>query len=427
MSEVYIERTAVNMENGFAEKITPDVPLAEGLDVAAFGDDPMFVTLPIAQIGAVSKNGYRYAEAVVRGLVTQINQQKPEGHWGHVPAEKRDTHYQPPAVRWVGALMDEGGVVWAKAFPITPEAREHFRIAQAAHAPIGTSLYGVATIEGEEVVALDLESIDLADAARVGIAEAVAAPVITAEMVDATGSKPMAMEGKSLMNEAGGEDMFVGDGPVPSQKRATRPDESAVSLPELSPQPASAGFPISSLAGGFEPLATPDTNAPTIRQLLMEQSSLLRQTGVTIEADTDTADIVRGLIAQLAHLHAQNLLSQIQAIITETVKLPPLRAVIAEMMGVPAQGADSEPFIQRWRGVIAEMGAAENPDLLREAVRTQVVELMGKPSVQVVARALVSELAGPSVVVGSQGRPSHATHTWDTPEKRAEVRSRFGF
>ncbi|MBZ0316718.1 MAG: hypothetical protein K8L91_09885, partial [Anaerolineae bacterium] len=163
-----------------------------------------------------------------------------------------------------------------------------------------------------------------------------------------------------------------------------------------------------------------------IRQLLMEQSSLLRQSGVTIEADTDTADIVRGLIAQLAHLHAENLLSQIQAIITETVKLPPLRAVIAEMMGVPEPGADSAPFIQRWRGVIAEMGAAANPDLLREAVRAQVVELMGKPSVQVVARALVSELAGPSVIVGSQGRPS-TPHTWDTPEKRAEVRSRFGF
>lgn len=412
------------MESEIMAKITPDVPLAEGLDVAAFGDDPMFVTLPIAQMGAVSKNGYRYAEAVVRGLVAQINQQKPEGHWGHVPAEKRDTHYQPPAVRWVGALLDANGVVWAKAFPITPEAREHFRIAQAAQAPIGTSLYGVATIEGEEVIALDLESIDLADAARVGIAEAVAAPVITAEMNDARGSKPPAMGVKSLMNETGGEDTLVGDGPVPPQKRATRPYESAVALAELSSQPASAGLPISRLAGGFEPLAT---DTPTIRQLLMEQSSLLRQSGVTIEADTDTADIVRGLIAQLALLHAENLLAQIQGIIAETVKLPPLRAVIAEMMGVPEQGGDVAPFVQRWRGVIAEMGAAENPDGLREAVRAQVVELMGRPSVQVVARALVSELAGPSVMVGSQPRPSATPHTWDTPEKRAEVRSRFGF
>ncbi len=391
MSEAYIERTAIHMavENGSIEKIIPDVPLAEGLDAAAFGDDPMFVTLPIAQIGAVSKNGYRYSEGVVQGLVAQINQQKPEGHWGHVPAEKRDTHYQPPAVRWVGALMDEGGVVWAKAFPITPEAREHFRIAQAAQAPIGTSLYGVATIEGEEVVALDLESIDLADAARVGIAEAVAAPVITSEMVDAIPTpNPSPLSGEGLQRA-----LFT---PPRQMERGT---------------------------GG-------EVDSPTIRRILMEQSSLLRQSGVTIEADTDTADIVRGLIAQLAHLHAANLLAQIQAIITETVKLPPLRAVIAEMMGVPEPGGNPEPFIHRWRGVIAEMGAADNPDLLREAVRAQVVELMGKPSVQVVARALVSELAGPSVVVGSQGRPSHvtpATHTWDTPEKRAAVRSRFGF
>ncbi len=379
------------MESESMAKITPDVPLAEGLDVAAFGDDPMFVTLPIAQMGAVSKNGYRYAESVVRGLVAQINQQKPEGHWGHVPAEKRDTHYQPPAVRWVGAMLDADGVVWAKAFPITPEAREHFRIAQAAQAPIGTSLYGVATIEGEEVIALDLESIDLADAARVGIAEAVAAPVITAEMNDAIPTpNPSPLSGEGLKRDI-------------------------LTPPRYSVERGPGG-----------------EDSPTIRQLLMEQSSLLRQSGVNIEADT--ADIVRGLIAQLAQLHAENLLAQIQGIIAETVKLPPLRAVIAEMMGVPEQGGDSGAFVQRWRGVIAEMGAAENPDGLREAVRAQVVELMGRPSVQVVARALVSELAGPSVMVGvkhphplAPSPLSREGERWDTPEKRAEVRSRFGF
>jgi len=72
-------------------KNLPDVPLAAGLDVAAFGDDPLFVTLPVAQIGAVSRNGYRYAEGAVRGLVEQINAKKPEGRWGHVRPEDRET------------------------------------------------------------------------------------------------------------------------------------------------------------------------------------------------------------------------------------------------------------------------------------------------------------------------------------------------
>lgn len=367
-------------------KMTPDVPLADGLDVAAFGDDPMFVTLPIAQMGAVSKNGYRYSTAVVHSLVEQINQQKPEGHWGHVPMEARATHYQAPAVRWVGALLDAAGVVWAKAIAITPEAREHFRVAQAAQAPIGTSLYGVATMEGDEVIGLALESIDLADAARVGVAEAVAAPVITAEMTSATGSKPMAMDGQSLMNEAGDN----------------------------------------------APVVTNDPDAQAVRRVVMEQAGLLRQAGIEIGVDTSTEVIVRGLITQVAQLHAQQLLAQIQAIITETVKLAPLRTVIAEMMGVPqsGQGTEAQLFVNRWRGVIAEMGAAENPELLHEAVRGQVIELMGRPHVQAVARALVSELMGPSVMVGANLTPRSQQargREWDTPEKRAEVRSRFGF
>lgn len=159
----------------------PEIPLPKDIDKSAFGESPMFVTLPIAKVGK-SRNGYEYTPHAIQRIAEQINANRNEGRWGHLKAENRATEYKPPAVRWLAATVADDGTLWAKCVPIQEQAREHFRVAKASNASVGISVYGVGTFKGGQVVDFDLESVDLGDPARVGIKDASARPHITSEM-----------------------------------------------------------------------------------------------------------------------------------------------------------------------------------------------------------------------------------------------------
>lgn len=165
----------------------PAVPPAPPIDLAALtaGDaDPLFVTLPVAQVGAVSQNGRRYDRAAVEAIVRAIQAGGVDGIKGHLRDDERGHRYDLPSLYWVGATLDEDGIAWAKAYipPREADLREHVRLAKASNAPLGTSLYGTANLAPDGTVRdLRLESIDLAHPARVGVPEAVALPHITRE------------------------------------------------------------------------------------------------------------------------------------------------------------------------------------------------------------------------------------------------------
>lgn len=161
----------------------PDIPLPADIDTSAFGESPMFVTLPIAKVGK-SRNGYEYTLHAIERIAEQINVNRNEGRWGHLKAENRASEYKPPAVRWLAATVSNDGTLWAKCVPVQEQAKEHFRVAKAANAAVGVSIYGVGTFLKGQVVDFDLESVDLGDPARVGLKDAVARPHITAEMTD---------------------------------------------------------------------------------------------------------------------------------------------------------------------------------------------------------------------------------------------------
>jgi hypothetical protein len=169
----------------------PAIPLPEDISIEDFGADPMFVTLPIMPVGARSRNERTYTRPAVEAIVRQVNENRPSGFWGHLPVEEYSTRYDVPAVRWLAAEIVDN-VAWGKLVAITTEAKEHFRTAKAANARVGTSIYAWGEMEGESVLTLDLESIDLADPARVGILDAVSVPHLTAEMTETTGEADMA-------------------------------------------------------------------------------------------------------------------------------------------------------------------------------------------------------------------------------------------
>jgi DNA-binding transcriptional MerR regulator len=144
----------------------------------------MFVTLPIGKVGITSRNGNTYGRPAIEQLVQQVNSKRVEGRWGHLSADEIGTRYEPPAVRWLAAVLDANGVAWGKAVPLTREAVRHFEMADATGARVGTSIFGLEPRKGEagEIESYRLVTIDLANAERVGVPLTAAQPHITTEM-----------------------------------------------------------------------------------------------------------------------------------------------------------------------------------------------------------------------------------------------------
>jgi len=191
MTKIQLHEAAETVEDRVRVTVTcisemrgsyPEIALPEDIDREALGDEAFFVTLPIGQAGAKSRNQRTYSRAAVEQMVAQINQQRPEGMWGHLKAEETQTRYDPPAIRWLAAMMDADGIAWGKGLPLTEATREYYRLAKATNARVGTSLVAWAQMDGSEVVALELAAVDLADPARVGVPVTAARAMLSKEM-----------------------------------------------------------------------------------------------------------------------------------------------------------------------------------------------------------------------------------------------------
>lgn len=164
----------------------PSIELPEGIDLVALeeiaGRKPVFVTLPIGQAGARSNNNRTYSRAAVEQMVEQINDQRPYGGWGHMTEEELATDFDPPAVQWLAATMDENGVAWGKFIALNKETGDYYLTAKALGSKVATSLVAFAEMVRDTVISLELKLIDIADPARIGVPMTVAAPLIANEM-----------------------------------------------------------------------------------------------------------------------------------------------------------------------------------------------------------------------------------------------------
>lgn len=184
MPETVKELTVGELRGSF-----PDVPIADGVnmdELRAMDPDPVFLTLPIVpSVGAVSKNGLLYDEALVNSIETQINSKRPGGRFGHLREDERDTAFPIPDSMWLGAKR-EGNTLWAKAY-VHGAAREHVKRLKAVGGSIATSIYGKGQYEPTDkkgvrrLINFDLESLDFAPPERAALGYA-AAPIVTSEM-----------------------------------------------------------------------------------------------------------------------------------------------------------------------------------------------------------------------------------------------------
>lgn len=130
----------------------PDVPFAPNVDAAGIEADnrdaetkPFYVTLPLGEVNQRSRNNRRYInEVAIKAIYDAITQHAATGLSGHTRPDDDGFAFNSPILHWVGALIDENGVVWGKAYvPHTePKMREYYRMRARTNGRVGTSLQG---------------------------------------------------------------------------------------------------------------------------------------------------------------------------------------------------------------------------------------------------------------------------------------------
>lgn len=190
------------------DQTPPEIPLPDNIDLAGLkeilGSDLKFTTLPIGKIGAVAKDGTIFAQPFVESLVQQVNDKHTEGRWGHYDPWEANFSYDPPAIRWLAAVIDEKtGLAWGKLVPLTETAKNHFLLADMTKSRVGSSLWAtdLAYDENDALVYGRLLSIDIASPDRVGVKEAAAAPAMTTQIAVTQEDKPVEPTQEEMLQE----------------------------------------------------------------------------------------------------------------------------------------------------------------------------------------------------------------------------------
>jgi hypothetical protein len=353
----------------------PDVPFAPGVDAKGIKDDdadPMFVTLPLVAVGGKSENGFTWERPDVRRVVAQINEKKPEGMLGHIKPEERSSKYEFGKLRWVGALMDERGIAWGKAYvpPYASDARQYFKLAKRTNARVGTSVYGTRGPKG--LSDMQLESIDLGHPDRLGLPLAAAVPELTSEMQTIENDKP---EGE--------------------QTPMTEPTELKL-VSELTTAKDTALRQVSELT-------TKLGEKDTLIAEFQKRDTVLKavETLVAEFAGDNPEAKIKTLVSELTSLRTAQKKAQIDGWIAEAVKTVELEALRPTIIGL--------------------MGEVENAD----KAKARVEELMKRDDIKLIAEALAIKAGGPRAFVGGSGKDKPNQFD-DSPEAVAKSRAATG-
>jgi len=310
-------------------------------------------------------------------VVQEINTKRPDGNLGHLPKEKRSTDFNLPALRWLGAMLDEStGMVWAKAY--VPKSREDVREfladSKRARARVGTSVYGM---QGEKGLAdMALESVDLGHPDRVSHPNAAAVPHLTAEMQD------------ELNKQKDGEENPMTGENVDSKLVHELIDDKVKALTEVSNLTTKIGEKdtlIAEMKGKVDTLTS-------VEKLVAEFA------GATV------AEKITKLVSELTDLRKAQQKTQIDGWIAEAVKAVELD--------------DLRPTI------IAQMGEVDS----LEKAKARVAELQSRDDIKLIAEALVERKAGPRAFVGGKERGKGLDlKDLEKPENIAQARAWAGF
>lgn len=343
----------------------PDVPLASELDItewkqsdpnATEADRPLFVTLPLVKVGTKSLNGLDWGRPEAEHLVREINTKRPEGGLGHIPFDKRSTEYKLPALRWVGAMLDAGGTVWAKAYvpKYASDVREFFMDAKRSRARVGTSVYGMQGTIG--LRDMTLENIDIGHPDRISHPVAAAVPKLTSEMQDESTDKHGEANPMADQNE----------GKIVAELAEAK-TKALQQVADLTSENTRKDSVISEMQGKINTLTS-------VEKLVSE-----------FAGDTVTAKVEK-LVSELHEARKMQKKAQIDGWIAEAIKAVELE--------------DLRPAVKHELDTIAELGKVDS----EATAKRLVTEYMDRPENKVIAEALRDKRTGPPAFVGGQSR-----------------------
>jgi 2'-5' RNA ligase len=336
----------------------PDVPYWSGMDIQSLtdGDDaPVFVTLPIAEDGAISDKRNYYSREFVDVVAEQARAKRVTANRGHLSDAERSTAFPLPAGYWVGTAR-KGSVLYGKAYVPPGENRDMVKRVRATGGKLATSIYGPgsATWDAERRLWVQspkhfsLEHIDFAPADRAGVASLARVPHITSEM---TGTG-----GKDVMGEQDNKTGAVDRTMVIREMTA----DDAVILPDVVRSAVLSGAPE--------------------RKIIAEMREV-----VGVDENADVLATVRGIVKEYAELR--------QTVITQEIANQVNAQVLPD--AVVNEGVTSI------RGMVSELVAAKAPKAVGD-VEGVVKEIMGRDTVKALLSAHVESAAGPK-----QRRPAN--------------------
>lgn len=377
----------------------PSVPFADGIDKEALIDgdnDPMFVTLPIGRVNARSHNGRIYNQKAVEAIVKAINEQRNGGNKGHLRSEDRSTRFDLPVLQWVGAILDDNGKAYGKAYipRYASSVREYIKNVKAVRGRIATSIYGSADMNGDVVENLEIESIDLVDPTRAGVPDAVAIPILTSEMTTT---------GENTMSD-NNHDILI------SELRTDR-NNALQEVAELRVKLNSLEAKLAIIPQLEELLGTKDiVEHVTEMKEQADGGKLASATVAELKAELNTKNIqeaIQELRKERDEAQRKNMAHEAHRLITEKVHYANARSLIADMVGMDWDNPEAKalPF-------------ADN-----EALEKAIDAVISKESVQEMVKALILKETGGRAYVGKDLPKQMA----DTDENRQAARNSWGF
>ena len=356
----------------FKGRSYPDIPLP--FDRSELPEDAFFATVPIGQVGAESRNQRKYSRKAVESIVAHVNQEHPCGWWGHPDYDARTL--SAPAIQWLGAVIDDDGVAWGKCVALNSEARELLRMAKLARSQIGTSIYGEAEMDGENVVDVKLLYIDLlAVGDWVGVPITSTVPILTAESNQ--------QQGESTMPDA---NELAAQVATITQERDTAKQALAVAQQTIAE---------------MEALRTAATQYEAIRAKIAESADVYTRLEINISGyGSDLVSVINDTIEKLRGLMADQMMAQLEGAVEEKVKVADLRPIVLEMV----------------KGVQA---AADIP--------ARIDAVLALPHIQSLAAKLVAQEAGPAAVASATPAVSKTEETVkEAVDKALENAKRMG-
>lgn len=346
----------------------PQIATSESVQLDALtkgDDDPFYVTLPVAVVGATSGNGLHYDEALVKAIQQQMVGRG--GLMGHIDDDDRDTAFPIEAADWIGALR-QGATLWGKAYVPPGEAREYIRRLKARGGQLATSIYGpYAKKETQSdgswrAEGFRLETLDLAPADRAALK--LGGEFNVTSQMDDNSQEDQEMDKERILAE-----LTVGEIP------ATLRDQI---------------------------IADYKTDADSEKQLAE----------LTAERDAEKARV-----SELEATIAEQASERFDAALTD---------LVAETVDWSVDGEEAKARVDIVRGalkmaVLAEMGDDKDADKLKKAVK----DAWESDSVKLLAETVKAALGGPRAVIGGGTRTSG--QLVDTPDTRREARRKSGF